>query len=114
MPPASYYEILHVHHDSSQQEIKLAYWDIARIKHPDVGGDVGEFTTIVEAYNVLIHPPQRKKYDAKLTLTMDVCKKCKGRGASYHARTNAPTICRECHGVGHVERQRPQPKTKIR
>jgi DnaJ-class molecular chaperone len=99
-----YYEVLVVHHDATQEEIKHAYWDLARVHHPDVGGDISTFVEIVEAYNVLIHPNQRKKYDGKLSLTMDVCHVCKGAGAKYHPRTNKPTLCKECRGTGHVRR----------
>jgi DnaJ-class molecular chaperone len=100
----SYYEVLKVHHDATQEEIKYAYWSIARVAHPDVGGDLDKFVGIVEAYNILIHPNQRKKYDGKLSLTMDVCHVCKGAGAKYSAKTNAPTMCKICSGVGHVRR----------
>ena len=108
----NYYEILRVHHDASQDEIKRAYWDVARVKHPDVGGDLGEFMEVVEAHNVLAHPNQRKKYDGKLTLTMDICHVCKGVGAKYHPRTNAPTICKTCHGVGYIERSKDDERGK--
>jgi DnaJ-class molecular chaperone len=108
----NYYEVLRVHHDASQEEIKRAYWDVARIKHPDVGGNLDEFVEIVEAHNVLVHPQQRKRYDGKLTLTMDICHVCKGAGAKYHPRTNVPTICKTCRGVGYTERSKDVERNK--
>lgn len=57
------YEVLKCEREATQQEIKNAYRHLARVHHPDKGGDVKEFQKIVEAYEVLSDPVKRARYD---------------------------------------------------
>ena len=63
----SYYEILGVEKDASEEEIKLAYHRLAKKYHPDVNkGDPNakdKFIKIKNAYETLIDPKKRKIYD---------------------------------------------------
>jgi len=59
----NYYEILEVDKNASTDEIKKAYRKMAKLHHPDKGGDEFLFKQINEAYNVLSDPGEKAKYD---------------------------------------------------
>lgn len=66
----SYYEILGVKPEASQDQIRSVYRKLAKIYHPDVGKHLGikddtRFKNINEAYETLIDPVKRKKYDKR-------------------------------------------------
>ena len=48
-----YYDILGVHPNATQEEIKKSYRALAMAHHPDVGGDEEKFKQITEAYEIL-------------------------------------------------------------
>lgn len=62
-----YYEVLGVERNTSEQEIKKAYRNLARQYHPDVnpGNKEAEekFKEITDAYEVLSDPEKRARYD---------------------------------------------------
>ncbi len=60
------YKILELSFDASSDDIKAAYRKLVRLYHPDVTGnssDGAKFKEITEAYEILINPEKRKKYD---------------------------------------------------
>ena len=61
-----YYETLGVEKNATQSDIKRAYRKLARKYHPDVS-ELPEaeekFKQLGEAYEVLVHEEQRKRYD---------------------------------------------------
>lgn len=59
----SHYEVLGVSIDADFAEIKSAYRKLARIHHPDLGGDATTFAQINKAYDVLSDADARKRYD---------------------------------------------------
>ncbi len=63
----SYYEILGVEPDATQEQIKSAYRKLAKKYHPDSQDDdpsaKARFQEISEAYAALSDPEQRRKYD---------------------------------------------------
>ena len=59
----SHYETLGVQPGASPDEIKKAYRNLARVNHPDKGGDAEKFKTIGQAYEVLSDPDRRARYD---------------------------------------------------
>jgi DnaJ-class molecular chaperone len=59
----SLYERLGVEKNASGEEIKKAYRELAREKHPDRGGSKEEFQSIQEAYEVLSDEKRRQVYD---------------------------------------------------
>jgi molecular chaperone DnaJ len=59
-----YYEILGVSKNSSEEEIKKAFYKLAHKYHPDkAGGDEKKFKEINEAYQVLSDKKKRQQYD---------------------------------------------------
>lgn len=97
------YQTLGITPAATQVEVRDAYWALARIHHPDAGGDTGAFTELVLAYNLLIEKKSRKNYDKKLDLTMKKCSKCEGIGLVYSAR-NVPSKCKACQGAAYVSK----------
>lgn len=59
----NYYEILGIDKSASSDDIKAAFKKLAKIHHPDIGGDIEKFKQINEAYSVLIDPSSRRQYD---------------------------------------------------
>jgi DnaJ-class molecular chaperone len=57
------YERLGVPREAGVDEIRRAYKDLARVKHPDRGGDAEEFKKIQEAHEVLADDDRRRMYD---------------------------------------------------
>jgi molecular chaperone DnaJ len=65
----NYYEVLGVPRNASQSEIKAAYRQLAKDRHPDSpGGSEAEFSRLREAYEVLSDPNRRERHNESLDL----------------------------------------------
>jgi curved DNA-binding protein CbpA len=68
--PLTYYDILDLDRDATPDEIKAAYYKLARQHHPDVASQdpavAQRFALINQAYRVLSDPQRRHQYDHTL------------------------------------------------
>jgi molecular chaperone DnaJ len=65
----NYYEVLGVPREATQAEIRNAYRNLAKERHPDhPGGSTEEFSRLQEANAVLSDPNRRRKHDEALDL----------------------------------------------
>ena len=65
----NYYEVLGVPREASQAEIRNAYRNLAKERHPDhPGGSAEEFSLLQEANAVLSDPNRRRQHDEALDL----------------------------------------------
>jgi len=68
--PTTYYDVLDLDRDAAPEEIKDAYYELARQHHPDVASQDAEvtqrFALVSEAYRVLSDPQRRRQYDRSL------------------------------------------------
>ena len=60
---ANLYEVLGVGKNSDAREIKKAYFELAKVHHPDKGGDPEKFKSVQNAYDVLSDDGKRQMYD---------------------------------------------------
>lgn len=60
------YDVLEVRTDASQEDIRAAYRQLAKERHPDVGGTVEAMQELTAAYAVLRDPDARATYDREL------------------------------------------------
>jgi len=76
--PFAYYEILGIKRDAKQSEVKVAYFKMVKIYHPDVNSAENareNFDKITEAYTTLIDLTQRYFYDNHGTACQELKKK---------------------------------------
>ncbi|RAX50948.1 molecular chaperone DnaJ [Arthrobacter sp. AQ5-05] len=59
----THYEVLGIAPTAGPREIKSAYRKAARLTHPDHGGDARDFARATLAYETLIDPDARTRYD---------------------------------------------------
>jgi len=60
---SSHYDVLKISKTATDNEIKQAYRNLAKLHHPDKGGDKEMFQKIQEAYDILSDPKKRHEYD---------------------------------------------------
>ena len=73
----THYKVLGIHQNATPEELKKAYFAMAKKYHPDSGdeSEVKKFHEVAEAYRVLSDPVARKAYDVILGAAEDGAKK---------------------------------------
>jgi DnaJ-class molecular chaperone len=126
VPAADLYARLGLRRGASTAQIHTAYRQLALALHPDSaptrGGDPEALRLVIEAYQVLADPRERKLYDSKTSAARPtrspsaaVCGVCRGTGTvtrpclhcagvgyvlANDTWLRTPTVCRVCHGRG--------------
>ena len=106
----TYYDVLNVPRDATEEEIKTAYRNMLKAFHPDYyAGDkaFAENMTrrIVEAYSVLKDPEKRKNYDYKVFPKSNSpeepshCNHSEAETTTQSDTGNAPKSTRKTHSV---------------
>ncbi|MCZ7551016.1 MAG: hypothetical protein B6D39_11845 [Anaerolineae bacterium UTCFX2] len=70
----SYYEILGLPKEATQEEVRRAYRELSLSQHPDINRSPGantQFLNLKEAFETLSNPARRKEYDQRLTQESD-------------------------------------------
>ncbi len=65
-PSKDFYSVLEIGKFSEKSAVKNSYKRLAKIHHPDKGGDINKFLEIKNAYDVLSSHFQKEKYDLYL------------------------------------------------
>ena len=92
----------------TQDQLAVAFRDVSRECHPDIGGDPTSYQEVVDAYNALKDPANRAAYIQWLELTQDQCPSCKGLGMRWQQRGfrgGVFSLCPTCKGAGFYERR---------
>ena len=63
MADANYYELLGIAPEATQEEIRAAFYELAKRVHPDSGGNKALFRSVNDAYETLSDPTRRAAYD---------------------------------------------------
>lgn len=85
-----YYKVLGISSSASPEEVKKAYFDMAKKYHPDSGDEteLRKFHEVAEAYKVLSNLEDRQAYDTTV-VAQDAAKKEVATGpehATYHVK----------------------------
>lgn len=100
------YSKLGVDRSATDEEIKLAFYRLASEHHPDRGGDAKVMAEINVAYNTLITPSQRRKYDEQLKFMAEPCPKCDTTGRRWKQKgltARVAIVCETCGGNGFLK-----------
>lgn len=63
---STHYDVLGLPPTATHEQIQAQYRALAKVVHPDVGGDAVMFAVLDESYEVLRDPARRAAYDASL------------------------------------------------
>ena len=64
MSSSDHYRVLQIQPDAVPEVVAAAYRALARLHHPDLGGDARTMAAVNDAWEVLGNPVRRAEYDA--------------------------------------------------
>lgn len=102
-PFRNHYATLGVHAGMDNVEIRAAYLRLARVHHPDRGGDTNLFADINEAYQAIKDAPRRQAVAAYWRVVRHRCTVCQGDGCAREGQgfTAVKLVgCVHCGGAG--------------
>ena len=70
--PITLYSVLDIPTDSDPETIRNAYRRLARLFHPDTGGDAHSMSLVNKAWAVLGDPDRRAAYDRRMGIEQEV------------------------------------------
>lgn len=82
----SLYTVLGIDKSASQNDIKKSYLKLARLHHPDKGGDIEKFKEIQKAYEILNDEGKRRFYDETGRSPDEVS----NEGPTFHSSSSMP------------------------
>lgn len=102
------YQLLGVHRESTDAEIKAAYRDKCGALHPDRnGGDAEQFVPVAQAYARIKTAPLRKEHTEWMQFMGRVCMTCDGLGVKKKGKGFKLVVvgaCTDCGGSGYKEK----------
>lgn len=106
-----HYAALGISADSTTDQIKLSFRELARRHHPDRGGDADSFHRIREAYELLSNPAEREKYDLARKVLLSLRCECgeaklPGAGRCAWCGLRAAQVHHEAESRDKAERRR--------
>ena len=105
----TFYDILGIHPEASQAEVKEAYVKLSKEYHPDMNQNVtkqdkelihSQYVKINEAYSVLGKESQRRHYDAQIFVKIDPDQFQRGEKGKRPARSEAMTFEERARAYG--------------
>jgi DnaJ-class molecular chaperone len=102
-----YYGVLGVHRQSEPPEIRRAWLALAKVHHPDRGGNEQVMMRINRAYETLGDAFLKRAYDKSNSLVMNECGSCRGEGCRWKTqgfKHRTSLRCDDCQGAGYLSR----------
>jgi curved DNA-binding protein len=99
----THYAVLGMPPGSTEEQLHAEFLELARLHHPDAGGDTAKFQQLTAAWGVLKDPVQRKLYDAQLRFDGGNCSHCEGRGLVFRYKIKGDGLCDHCAGTGRIK-----------
>lgn len=95
------WKVLRVHRKSSYEQIRDAFYKLAKKHHPDKGGE--DFFLINEAYQLIKNKAVAQKFIDKKLFKYKRCTACREEGCTFKQKgwsERVYTICPQCFGAG--------------
>lgn len=99
------WQLLNVHRQSTDEEIRKAFISLVRNTHPDISkneGTVETFVKLKQAYEAIRNKKARTA-TLKILYNKSPCQKCSGKGVSFKSKrfsSKVYTSCPSCGGSG--------------
>lgn len=103
------WKVLGVHRKTAVEEVHVAFIKLAKLHHPDAGGDADKFRLINAAHRMLA---TKKEIYHTLNVTFADCKDCTacaGSGVKSKSKgitEKLYTACKVCYGAGIIIRSK--------